>query len=321
MKPQPQLATMIKGQVFDGYLMVRASAQRTSSNGGKYLDMTLCDISGEVNAKMWDGATPPPPAVHVIRLRGMMLEYNGRPQLRVDKLRLANEGDDYDMAALTPCAPLPPEEMLGYIRQRVNAFADEELKALVLRRLEDCGEALNYYPAASKLHHAERSGLLHHTSTMLRAAGAICEIYPTLDGELLAAGVILHDLCKITEIKADAIGLASDYTAEGMLIGHLVLGVSELARVGRELNVRPELLMMLEHMILSHHDLPEYGSPKPPMFPEAEVLHVLDLLDARIFEMNRELQNAQPGGFTERIWSLERKLYRRKEPPRGKREE
>ena len=317
MKPQPQLATMIKGQVFDGYLMVRASAQRTSSNGGKYLDMTLCDISGEVNAKMWDGATPPPPAVHVIRLRGMMLEYNGRPQLRVDKLRLANEGDDYDMAALTPCAPLPPEEMLGYIRQRVNAFADEELKALVLRRLEDCGEALNYYPAASKLHHAERAGLLHHTSTMLRAAGAICEIYPTLDGELLAAGVILHDLCKITEIKADAIGLASDYTAEGMLIGHLVLGVSELARVGRELNVRPELLMMLEHMILSHHDLPEYGSPKPPMFPEAEVLHVLDLLDARIFEMNRELQNAQPGGFTERIWSLERKLYRRKEPPRG----
>ena len=317
MKPQPQLATMIKGQVFDGYLMVRASAQRTSSNGGKYLDMTLCDISGEVNAKMWDGATPPPPAVHVTRLRGMMLEYNGRPQLRVDKLRLANEGDDYDMAALTPCAPLPPEEMLGYIRQRVNAFADEELKALVLRRLEDCGEALNYYPAASKLHHAERAGLLHHTSTMLRAAGAICEIYPTLDGELLAAGVILHDLCKITEIKADAIGLASDYTAEGMLIGHLVLGVSELARVGRELNVRPELLMMLEHMILSHHDLPEYGSPKPPMFPEAEVLHVLDLLDARIFEMNRELQNAQPGGFTERIWSLERKLYRRKEPPRG----
>jgi 3'-5' exoribonuclease len=259
--------------------------------------------------------------VHVIRLRGMMLEYNGHPQLRVDKLRLAAEGDDYDMSALTPCAPLPPEEMLGYIRGRVEAFADGELKALVLRRLEECGEALNYYPAASKLHHAERSGLLHHTSTMLRAAEAICRIYPTLDGELLAAGVILHDLCKITEIKADAIGLASDYTAEGMLIGHLVLGVSELARCGRELNVRPELLMMLEHMILSHHDLPEYGSPKPPMFPEAEVLHVLDLLDARIFEMNRELQNAQPGGFTERIWSLDRKLYRRKEPPVGKPEE
>ncbi len=321
MKPQPQLATMIKGQVFDGYLMVRASAQKTSSNGGKYLDMTLCDISGEVNAKMWDGITPPPPPAQVIRLRGMMQEYNGRPQLRVDKLRPVAEADDYDMDALTPCAPCPPEEMLDYILGRVEAFADPELKALVLRRLEECGEPLKYYPAASKLHHAERSGLLHHTSTMLRAAAAICEIYTTLDGDLLAAGVILHDLCKITEMKADGIGLVSDYTAEGMLIGHLVQGVAELARCGRELNVRPELLMMLEHMVLSHHDLPEYGSPKPPMFPEAEVLHVLDLLDARMFEMNRELKNAPPGGFTERIWSLDRKLYRRREKPADREQE
>ena len=313
MKPQPQLQSMIKGQVFDGYLLVRSAQQRTSSNGGKYLDMTLCDISGEVNAKMWDGATPPPAPAQAIRLRGMMLEYNGRPQLRVDKLRAVTEADELDMDALTPCAPQPANEMLDYILNRVDAFTDQDLKALVLMRLEACGDRLNYYPAASKLHHAERSGLLHHTSTMLRAAAAICEVYPTLDAELLAAGVILHDLCKITEMEADAIGMVSDYTADGMLIGHLVRGVSELDRCGRELDVKPELLMMLEHMILSHHDLPEYGSPKPPMFPEAEVLHVLDLLDARIFEMNRELKNAPPGGFTERIWSLERKLYRRKE--------
>ena len=85
--------------------------------------------------------------------------------------------------------------------------------------------------------------------------------------------------------------------------------------IGKELGVKQELLMMVEHMILSHHDLPEYGSPKPPMFPEAEVLHMLDLLDARMFEMTRALKNAQPGGFTERIWSLERRLYRRKETP------
>ena len=315
MKQQPQLATMIKGQVFDGFLLVRAAAQKTSSNGGKYLDLTLCDISGEVNAKMWDGLTAPPAPATVIRARGMMLEYNGRPQLRVDKLRPAAEGDDIDMDALAPCAPYPAGEMKEYILARVNAFADEELKALVLRRLQDCGDRLDYFPAASRLHHAERSGLLHHTSTMLKAAEAVCGVYPTLDADLLAAGVVLHDLCKISEIQADAIGLASDYTAEGMLLGHLVMGVAELDRCGRELGVRQELLMMLEHMILSHHDLPEYGSPKPPMFPEAEVLHILDLMDARIFEMNRALQSAPPGGFTERIWSLERKLYRRRGAP------
>lgn len=313
MKQQPQLMTMIKGQVFDGFLLTRTASQKTSSNGSKYLDMTLCDLSGEVNAKMWDGLTAAPAVAQVIRVRGMMLEYNGRPQLRVDKMRPATENDDYDMNALTPCAPYPAQEMLDYIYARIDGFKDPDLKNLVSMRLEECGDALNYYPAASKLHHAERSGLLHHTSTMLKAAEAVCQIYPTLDKDLLSAGVILHDLCKITEMAADEIGMVSDYTAEGMLIGHLVQGVAELSRLGKSLNIRPELLMMLEHMVLSHHDLPEFGSPKPPMFPEAEVLHTLDLLDARIYEMNRALKTATPGGFTERIWSLDRKLYRRKE--------
>ena len=312
MKKQPQLAEMIKGQIFDGFLLTRAATQRTSSNGGKYLDMTLCDISGEVNAKMWDSYTPAPNVADVLRVRGAMTEYNGRPQLRVDKMRVATAEDDFDMAALAPCAPQPAGEMLDYILNRVDAFKDPELKALVLTRLEECGDKLNYYPAASKLHHAERSGLLHHVSTMLRMAGHVCEVYPTLDADLLAAGVILHDLCKITEMAADDIGMVSDYTAEGMLVGHLVQGVAELARCGRELGVRAETMLLLEHMILSHHDLPEFGSPKKPMFPEAEVLHVLDLLDARMFEMNRALANIQPGRFTERIWSLDRKLYKRK---------
>ena len=124
--------------------------------------------------------------------------------------------------------------------------------------------------------------------------------------------MILHDLCKITELSANEVGLASEYTLEGQLLGHLVQGVAELSRTGQELGVDPELLLMLEHMILSHHDLPEFGSPKRPMFPEAEVLHTLDLLDARMFEMSHALSAVQPGHFTERIWSLERRLYRRK---------
>lgn len=318
MKEQPKLAEMIKGQVFDGYLLTRTAVQRTSSNGGKYLDMTLCDVSGEVNAKMWDGLAQPPAVAEVVRVRGVMQEYNNRPQFRVDKMRAVGERDDFDMNALTPCAPRPAEEMKAEIYARVDAIEDAQLQALVLARLTECGAKLDYYPAASKLHHAERSGLLHHTSTMLRMAGYVCEVYPQLDADLLAAGVILHDLCKIEEMDADELGLVSDYTAQGMLIGHLVAGVAALDRLGRELGTRAELLMMLEHMILSHHDLPEYGSPKPPMFPEAEVLHVLDLLDARMFEMHRALQNAKPGGFTEKIWSLERRLYRRRETPARK---
>lgn len=308
---QPSLGGMIKGQMFEGFLLVKAAEQRTSSNGSKYLDMTLGDVSGEVNAKMWDGTAAAPGVGKVIRLRGMMLEYNGKPQLRVDKFRLALENDRFDMSMLMPCALEPPQNMMDYILNRADAIVDKELKALVLLRLEQAGDKIYYYPAAQKLHHAERSGLLHHTSTMLRTAQALCEIYPQLDGDLLAAGVILHDLCKLEELSADEMGVVSEYTVEGQLLGHLVQGVSALGRAAEKLGTRKELVLMLQHMILSHHDLPEYGSPRRPMFPEAEVLHIIDLLDARMFEMDYALKNTAPGGFTERIWSLERKLYKR----------
>ena len=308
---QPSLGGMIKGQMFEGFLLVKAAEQRTSSNGSKYLDMTLGDVSGEVNAKMWDGTAAAPGVGKVIRLRGMMLEYNGKPQLRVDKFRLALENDKFDMSMLMPCAPEPPQNMMDYILNRADAIVDKELKALVLLRLEQAGDKIYYYPAAQKLHHAERSGLLHHTSTMLRTAQALCEIYPQLDGDLLAVGVILHDLCKLEELSADEMGVVSEYTVEGQLLGHLVQGVSALGRAAEKLGTRKELVLMLQHMILSHHDLPEYGSPRRPMFPEAEVLHIIDLLDARMFEMDYALKNTAPGGFTERIWSLERKLYKR----------
>ncbi|MEG0935680.1 MAG: HD domain-containing protein [Clostridia bacterium] len=311
-QPQPPLSGIIKGQVFEGFLLVKAAEQRTSSNGSKYLDMTLCDRTGDINAKMWDGVTPAPAACDVVKVRGMVQEYNGRAQLRVDRLREPEARDQVDMAQLVPCAPLPAEEMKQALFERAERMADPQLRELVLERLREAGERLDYYPAAVKLHHAERSGLLHHTSTMLRAAEAVCQVYATLDGDLLAAGVILHDLCKLSEMNADKIGLAGEYSTEGELLGHLVEGVAELARAGEKMGTRRELLLMLEHMILSHHDMPEYGSPKRPMFPEAEVLHTLDLMDARMFEMNQALSQVQPGTFTERIWSLERKLYRRK---------
>ena len=314
MRPQPLLHEMIKNQMFDGYLLVRGASQRTSSNGSKFLDMTLCDISGEINAKMWDGNTPAPAAGSVVRLRGMMIEYKDKPQLRVDKMRGIAERDEVDMNQLAPCAPEAPTDMMEFITNRVDAFHDPQLKELVFESLEECGDKINYYPAASKLHHAERSGLLHHTSTMLKMAAKVCEVYPTLDADLLAAGVILHDLSKISEMDSDAIGVVSGYTPEGQLIGHLVEGVSRLSILGERLGTDRETLMLLKHMILSSHDLPEYGSPKPPMFPEAEVLHVLDLLDSRMFEMNRELALVQPGCFTEKIWSLERRLYKRVPP-------
>lgn len=312
------LAEIHDGERFDGCLLVRTVEQRTDKNNKPYLDMTLCDSSASINAKAFAKALSDqtvPECGSVLRVTGSKQTYNNSHiQLIIDTMRPA-DASEYKMSDLTACAPESAEHMRNLLVSRANAMHDEALKKLVLTRLEQCGEKLDYYPAASKLHHAEKGGLLHHTSTMLKMADHVCIVYPQLDADLVAAGVILHDLCKLDEMDSDSIGIVSDYTVQGNLIGHLVAGVSEIDRIGRELGTPAELLMMIEHMILSHHDLPEYGSPKPPMFPEAEVLHTLDLLDARMFEMDRELKSAAPGGFTDRIWSLDRKLYRRKTPP------
>ena len=316
------VARFVKDSRFDGFLLVRTSEQRAASNGSKYLDMTLCDRSGEINAKMWDATVEPPPAGSVLRLRGQIHEYNGRMQIRVERMRAALESDDVPMEALVVCAPEPTQAMLSQVRLAAESIRRKDLRTLILHMLEEAGDALAYFPAASKLHHAERGGLLHHMTGMLRMAAHYADEYPSLDRDLLLAGVIVHDLAKIGELNAmPETGIVTDYSADGMLIGHLVRGLARLDAAGKALGCDEEILMMLEHMVLSHHGVPEYGSPKPPMFPEAEVLHHLDLLDARIFEMNAALARVRPGGFSEKLWSLDRKLYRRKGEKLAVREE
>ncbi len=307
---QEPIATLGKDTKFEGFLLVRMSEQRTGSNGGKYLDMNLADRTGEINAKVWDGNVPPPAPGSVVKVRGATLEYNGRLQLRVEKLRAPDNTDDVDMSALTPCAPEPPEEMLKELDEAVAAIASEPLRKITAEMLARSRERLVYFPAAQRIHHAERSGLLHHTTGMLRLARAVLPLYPLLNADLVIAGVIVHDLCKTEELSSDEMGVVKDYTEEGLLLGHIVLGVTRIAEVAKAVNVTGEPVTLLEHMMLSHHGEEAYGSPRKPMFPEAEVLHWLDLMDARMNEMEAAMERLAPGVFSEKIWSLERRLYK-----------
>lgn len=307
---QTAVAAFEKDMKFEGFLLARSSEQRASSNGSKYLDMTLCDRTGEINAKMWDGTVTPPKAGAVVKVRAQVTEYNGRLQLRINKVREATE-DEFDLSFLVPCAPYPAEQMLAEITDTVAAMKNGVLRGIVGEMLRMAGDRLMYYPAAQRLHHAERSGLLHHTSTMLKTAKAVLTVYPWLDEDLLYAGVIVHDLSKISEMKSDEAGNVTDYTTDGLLLGHLVRGVTQVREAARRLDVPEddEYVLLLEHMVISHHGEAEFGSPRPPMFPEAEMLHWIDLVDARMNEMNGILRRTPAGAFSEKIWSLDRRVY------------
>lgn len=306
---QLTVSQLVKDLRFEGFLLVRSSDQRTGSNGSRYLDMNLTDRTGEINCKVWDGNVAPPPAGTVIKVRGLVQEYNGRLQLRVERLRASTPEDKVDLSLLVPCAPESPEKMRTEIDETIERFKSEDLKKIVREMLRLAGDKLEWFPAAQRLHHAERSGLLHHTTGMLRTAEHIIEAYPWLNGDLLRAGVILHDLSKIAEMKSDELGNVTDYTRDGLLIGHLVRGVAVLAEAARNVGVEGEIVVLLEHMIISHHGEAEFGSPRKPMFPEAEVLHWIDLLDARMNEMQGVMDRTPAGAFSEKIWSLDRRLY------------
>lgn len=300
------------------FFLVRDLSVKVGSNGKQYLDLFLADKSGEIRAKKWDVSDAEAESLarirvgDILKIKGTVTEWNSTRQLRVGKLRVANEQDALDKRDFFKAAPEDPVKMYDYMLKAAAAVTDKDLRAVAERLLTLNKDRLMYWPAASKNHHAEYAGLLWHMKRMLMTAEKLCEVYTGLSRDLLVTGVIMHDMEKLNEMDADEMGVVSEYTFEGVLLGHLVQGAIELDRLCDELGVPDEKRIMLEHMAISHHYEPEYGSPKKPMFPEAEALHYLDMLDAKLFDMEDALTMTQPGEFSERVWTLDnRRIYKR----------
>ena len=302
------------------YFLVKTSAVKVGSNKKAYLDLLLADCTGEISAKKWDIADEELPGLEkikegsIIKVKAQVTEWNGMKQLRVSRIRQTSAEDHLVMKDYIKAAPEEPADMYEYIYSRAEAFQDQDLRNICMRELTDNKEKLMYYPAAQKNHHAEMGGLLYHVKRMLMMAERACEVYTNLNRELVMTGVILHDMEKINEIQSNELGVSTGYSFEGKMLGHLVQGVRTIDRLAGELGMPREKAVMLEHMILSHHYEPEFGSPKKPLFPEAEMLHYLDMIDAKMFDMQDALEKTEPGEFSDRVWTLDnRTLYRVKD--------
>ncbi len=301
------------GSQFEGFCIIRSVSVRQNVKGAEYLDLVLADCGGESVAKLWDYSRDTHGVYEqddVVKVRGSVNLWKDAEQLKIERIRRAMESDGADMSLLVPCAPLNPAEAFDALYAEAERFRDDDLRRLVQYLLKEKKERLLLFPAAVKLHHATRGGLLHHTLTMLQLAKAVCATYPRLDTDLVYTGVILHDIGKLDELSTGKLGLAGAYTAEGQLLGHITIGASEVLSTAELLGVPRETAMLVAHLLLSHHGQAEFGSPRPPMFPEAEVLSEIDLLDSRLYEMFSALEGVTRGGFTERQWALEnRQLY------------
>lgn len=297
----------------EGFCLIKTVERKLTSRGIPFLDMTLTDSDGEVGAKLWDykeelhGEFVPN---DLVKVRGTMTPFNDTQQLRIERIRRVSDEDGVRIEDFVPSAGFSGEAMFDELIAVADAFSDEELKLLVKTILNEYRDRLIYWPAAFRLHHAIRGGLLYHTLSILRMAQSVAKIYPFIDSDLLFAGVILHDIAKTQEFDVAPTGIASGYTVDGNLVGHLVRGAMAVEKCGRELGLSEETLMLVEHMIISHHGEPEFGAAVRPMFLEAEILSELDTLDAKIYEIEQACRGVEPGEFTQRQWALDnRKLY------------
>ena len=302
-----------KNGLYEGFALITKSEKKVTAKGKDYLDLTLSDKDGEISAKYWDyneSVQGQFPAETLVKVRGTISQYNGADQFRVERIRKATDADDVNMADFVRSASYSGEYMYAQLSECVNGFSDADFKKLVSYMLEQNKEKLLYWPAAYRLHHALRGGLLMHTLSIVRLCEGVCKVYPFVNRDLLLSGAILHDIAKLSEFVVGDTGIASGYSVEGNLIGHLVMGARMVDEAAKALAIPAEKSMLLQHMVLSHHGEPDFGAAVRPLFLEAELLSELDLMDARVYQIHDATAPLQKGAFTNRMWALEdRKMY------------
>ncbi|NLG88032.1 MAG: HD domain-containing protein [Clostridiaceae bacterium] len=299
-------------EIINGIYILRRKELKEASNKKYYLDLTFSDSTGEINGKLWDATED----IFINMPLNMLYYVNARVecwkeiiQLNIQKIRVADPEDQKEIDKFVPSAPIPSEVMLKEIYSYAEKIRNDEIRRLVIKMLKDKEDRLVYYPAARSLHHSIRGGLLYHIYRMLHLADKISQVYENVNPDLLYAGVLLHDLAKIGELEANTLGF-SEYSKKGQLLGHLIMGINEIENAGKSLGISEEIVIVLQHMVASHHYEPEFGSPKKPMILEAELLHYIDMIDARVYDYDNALKNVEKGSFSEPVWSLDRrKLY------------
>ncbi|MBO8170791.1 MAG: HD domain-containing protein [Bacillaceae bacterium] len=295
------------------FFMVKKSETKQARNGSWFLDLVLADKTGEINAKLWDQQ----PDAHlqyqvgtIIKVKARVDKFQDNLQLQIQKIRPAAPDDGVEAHDLVKTSPVPTEELWETLHHYIQSIESPGVRNIVNHLVQEKGEAMKTWPAAKNFHHNYFSGLLYHTCNMLKLAEQCLRVYPFLNQDLLIGGVILHDLGKISEMEAE-MGMVKDYSTRGKMIGHITEAILWVERAASELGIDGEEVMLLQHMIASHHGKMEYGSPVTPKIPEAEVLHWLDMMDSRMGAVEDAILTRKPGeSWTERIRILGTEMYK-----------
>ena len=308
-----QVKDFQEGEHINTNLLVSVCVKGTTNSGSPYLSLTLQDSSKQIEAKLWDVKTEIEKSIEQGKVYNFDLEiikYKNNLQAKVIKV-VPIAQSEIDMSEFVFRSPFPVEQLRNTIDEAIRQISNENIAKIVVACLNYYDKAVFEYPAASKIHHNFIGGLATHVSGMLKIAQGICSIYPSLDRDLLYAGIIIHDLGKIEELTSPVV---TEYSVEGKLLGHISIMDSRLLQIGTSLKLQDSKeLLLLRHMVLAHHGEYEYGSPVRPEILEAEILSYIDNIDAKINILDKALSEVEVGEFTQKLFAMEnRQFYKHK---------
>jgi 3'-5' exoribonuclease len=294
----------------DSSFLVRDKVTAMAKNGKPYMTVRLADRSGELEGRIWDRVDEFAGRFEkddVVRVQGKASVYLGKMQLVVQEIERLKE-EEVDLSGFLPVSKRSSEDLLAELRRKVDGLHDRHLRALMEAFLADAPFLRRYCtaPAAKAMHHVYLGGLLEHSLAVADLAEDICGRYPDVHRDLLICGALLHDVGKVAELRYER---SFDYTDEGKLLGHIVMGVEMVEEKVRTLPDFPRTtVVLLKHLLLSHHGQYEYGSPKRPKTMEAVILHFLDDLDSKINGVRTHMEKEPESASA---WTSYHRLYDR----------
>lgn len=280
-------------RVFDIYLCKHKQAAVTK-NGKPYENVILQDKSGTMDAKVWEPNNPgigDYDALDYIEVYGDVNNFQGNLQVSIKRIRVCREGE-YNPADYLPVSSKSIEgmyrELLKFVESIQNPYLKQLLEAFFVKD-EAFGKSFRNSSAAKTVHHGFVGGLLEHTLGVVKLCDYYCGAYPILKRDLLLTAAMCHDIGKVKEISAFP---ENDYTDDGQLLGHIVMGSQMVAEKAAKIEGFPHVLLtQVQHCILAHHGKYEYGSPKLPALIEALALNYADDTDAKMETFKEILEN------------------------------
>lgn len=316
------IADMQPNERFEGAFSIANPQIGKTRNDKPYLRCLLGDKTATVPGRMWgadEALLRRLGDTGFVLARGITQPYQGELQLILDDIR-GLEPTAEQLHDLLPASARDPKEMFAEVEGLLSTLEHPAAKALAEEYLADelLMDLFRQAPAAKQMHHAYLGGLCEHTLSLMKLADALCPNYPKINRDVVLLGLFLHDLGKTHELSWTG---AFDYSERGLLIGHIVDGAimlhdkaqSAMRRAG--LRFPPDFVTVLQHIVLSHHTLPEYGAARVPSTPEAVLVACLDNLDAKVAmalaASRPDLAAGDLGGnFTDKVWGLDTKLFR-----------